>query len=105
MMWFLYSGIEHNAVARPLETVKSKTENIVPVKINCNQHGQIDLVQLEHQLSKHPKLLVINHASNVSGDIQDLAAIGSLTKQYGVPLFVDAAQSGVSSILICKNLT
>ena len=89
----LYSGIEHNAVARPLEQLKAN-RNIVPVKINCNQHGQIDLVQLEHQLSKHPKLLVINHASNVSGDIQDLAAIGSLTKQYGVPLFVDAAQSG-----------
>lgn len=89
----LYSGIEHNAVARPLEHLRTN-RGIKLKKIPCDLHGQIDLIELENELIKSPKLLVINHASNVSGDIQNLEAIGILTKRYNVTLFVDAAQSG-----------
>ncbi|GAB6108567.1 aminotransferase class V-fold PLP-dependent enzyme [Fusibacter bizertensis] len=89
----LYSGIEHNAVARPLAYLRA-SRGVETHKIPCDAFGQMNLVELEKELAKNPKLLIVNHASNVTGDIQNLEAIGSLAKQYNVTFFVDAAQSG-----------
>jgi len=36
---------------------------------------------------------VVNHASNVSGTIVDIADVGRLARKQGVPLLVDAAQT------------
>jgi cysteine desulfurase family protein len=88
----LISALEHNAVARPLEALKALRKIKVTV-IPCDAHGQMDLFALEEALSSKPALVIINHASNVSGDIQDLTGIGRLTHQYGIPLLVDAAQT------------
>lgn len=89
----IYSSIEHNAVARPLAYLKS-SRGVETDQIPCDEYGQMNLVELEKALAEKPKLLIVNHASNVSGDIQNLEAIGALAKQYNVTLFVDAAQSG-----------
>lgn len=88
----LMSALEHNAVARPLEALKSLRKIKVTI-IPCDAHGQMDLIILEKALSSKPALVIVNHASNVSGDIQDLTGIGRLTNQYGIPLLVDAAQT------------
>ena len=86
------SALEHNAVARPIEALKA-TRDIKVTIIPCDSIGQIDLCTLEAVLKENPTLVIVNHASNVSGDIQDLLSIGRLTHQYGVPFVVDAAQS------------
>ena len=88
----LMSALEHNAVARPLESLKVNRDIKVTI-IPCDAYGQMDLVALEVALKEKPNLVIINHASNVSGDIQDLVSIGRLAKQYGTPLVVDAAQT------------
>ncbi len=88
----LMSALEHNAVARTLEALKT-VRNIKVTVIPCDAFGQMDLIVLEDALKEHPNLVIVNHASNVSGDIQDLINIGRLTKLYKTPLVVDAAQT------------
>jgi len=88
----LMSALEHNAVARPLEVLKT-LRNITVTIIPCDAFGQMNLDILEQALKKSPALLIVNHASNVSGDIQDLVHIGRLTQQYKTALVVDAAQT------------
>lgn len=87
----IISSLEHNAVVRPLEALKHL--GVQTIIIPNDHHGQIDLVQLEKALKTSPKLMIINHVSNVTGDIQNLEAVAILASQYEVPLVVDAAQS------------
>ncbi len=88
----IYTGIEHNAVARPIEHLK-QSRGIEPILLGCNPFGQLDLSELEAHLRKGVKLVVASHASNVSGDIQQIAEIGKLCKTYDSVFMVDAAQS------------
>lgn len=88
----IYTGIEHNAVARPIEHLKSNV-GIIPILIGCDGYGQIDLNELEVQLKLGVKLVVASHASNVTGDIQQLEAMGQMCKAYDAVFMVDAAQS------------
>lgn len=88
----IYTGIEHNAVARPIEYLKSD-RGIVPILVGCDAFGQIDLALLEKQLKLGVSLVVASHASNVTGDIQQIEAIGRLCKTYDATFMVDAAQS------------
>ena len=37
--------------------------------------------------------MLVNHASNVTGVVQDLRAIGAVCREAGVPLAVDTAQT------------
>ncbi|MGD9053209.1 MAG: aminotransferase class V-fold PLP-dependent enzyme, partial [Desulfobacterales bacterium] len=41
----------------------------------------------------HTRLVIINHASNVIGTVQPVAAIGRICREHGVPFAVDASQS------------
>ena len=86
------SSLEHNATVRPLEGL-CQTRGITYEVVPCNNEGIIDYLALERALKKIPKLLMVNHASNVSGDVQDITLIGELAKRYGVAYFVDAAQT------------
>ncbi|MBN1571569.1 MAG: aminotransferase class V-fold PLP-dependent enzyme [Deltaproteobacteria bacterium] len=89
------TSMEHNAVMRPLRHLE-KTVGIeialVPVRVD----GTIDIEAMEEALGGGADLAVVNHASNVSGTIVNIAEVGRLTRKQGVPLLVDAAQSAGS---------
>jgi selenocysteine lyase/cysteine desulfurase len=51
---------------------------------------------IEKAIRAETALVAISHCSNVTGTIQPIAAIGSITRSCGVPLLVDAAQSAGS---------
>ena len=53
--------------------------------------GAIDPDDIPKRLSKKTRLIIINHVSNVTGAVADLAAIGD--RKGGALLMVDAAQS------------
>ncbi|AOU98128.1 IscS subfamily cysteine desulfurase [Acidihalobacter yilgarnensis] len=55
--------------------------------------GLIDQGKLEAALREDTVLVSLMHVNNETGVIQDLAAIGALTRARGVLLHVDAAQS------------
>lgn len=96
---FLKSGdhvvittLEHNAVIRPLEYLKSK-KNITYSVVALDSMGNLDYEALYNELKANPRLMIATHASNVSGDIVDIERIGALCSEFRVPFLVDTAQS------------
>lgn len=84
--------IEHNSVLRPLyhlQQFHGVDVDIVPF----GGKGFVDPDEIRKRLRKNTKVVAINHASNVIGTVQPLEAIGSLCRQHGVHLVVDASQS------------
>lgn len=87
----IVSGIEHNAVARPCEALKSKgvEVSIAP----CDREGRLDFEAFQKLFNERTKLVVMSHASNVSGTVLDAETAGKICKQKGVYFALDAAQS------------
>ncbi len=86
------TSIEHNAVWRPLMHLK-KERNIRVTRLANPEGCQLDVAELEEVLGHGAELVVVNHASNVTGAIMPFQEIGSLCQEYEVPLLVDSAQT------------
>ncbi len=86
----LTTGVEHNSVMRPLRHLE-KTRGIVLTILPTDLTGAIDPDDIPRRLSAKTRLIIINHVSNVTGTLADLAAIGKV--KGGALLMVDAAQS------------
>ena len=83
--------VEHNSVIRPVNhKVKDGAEATYVVP---DGEGYVDPEDIRKAIKKNTKLVVVNHASNVTGVVQDLAAIGAACREEGVPFAVDTAQS------------
>lgn len=87
----IVSAMEHNAVMRPLQRLAKQGATFD--RIPCDREGFLDLAALEALFRPNTKLVVLAHASNVSGTVQDAAAVGRLCAAHGVPFCLDAAQT------------
>lgn len=87
----LVSSMEHNAVMRPLTQLTR--HGISFTRIACNADGILDPQQIRASVRGNTKLMVMAHASNVSGTLQNAAAVGSVCEELGIPLVLDAAQT------------
>lgn len=85
------SSMEHNAVARPADDLSKADVEVLTCP--CDGEGRLDLGSFEKMLDCGPKLTVINLASNVSGTLQDAAAISRICRARGIPLVLDASQA------------
>ena len=82
---------EHKAV---LDTCRQlEREGFDVTYLNPEPNGLIDLKKLEAALRDDTILVSIMHVNNEIGVIQDIAAIGELTRARQILLHVDAAQS------------
>ena len=84
------TGMEHNSVVRPLTDLQHKgriTFDIAP----CDPKGVLDIDALRQLLCKKTALVVLNHASNVCGTLQDVPAVKNAIGD--IPLLLDAAQT------------
>lgn len=88
----LCSYAEHNAVMRPLERYAASGQITVKV-IPPDELGLIQPHTLQRLISSRTALVIICHASNVTGVIQPVARLGAICRENGVPLLVDAAQT------------
>lgn len=84
----LVSSLEHNAVMRPLVQL-----GVAIDRVPCDAEGFLRCDLLEPLLRPNTKLVLINHASNVCGTVQEAEAVGRLCKLHGIPLLLDGAQS------------
>ena len=48
---------------------------------------------MEALIRPETRLCVVNHASNVCGSVQDVAAVSRICRKHGIPLVLDASQS------------
>lgn len=83
---------EHNAVLRPLYQLEK--EGVAIDFIGSDAHtGQLRYEEMEQKIRPETKLLVCNHASNMTGNVLDLSCIASFCQNHGLFLVVDASQS------------
>lgn len=87
----IVSSLEHNAVMRPLQRLAK--QGVTFSRIPCDGEGGLDLAALEGLFRPNTRLVVLAHASNVSGTLQDAAAVGERCAAHGVPFCLDAAQT------------
>ncbi len=85
------SGMEHNAVMRPLRRLESM--GVALTVVPCDRTGMLDPTDVKKAVTRHTKLIIVTHASNVTGTILPVAAIGRIARECGVPFAVDAAQT------------
>lgn len=96
------SSMEHNAVVRPLNSLK-KT-GVQETVIQCDSYGKLKVSLIRKELRKNTRLIVITHASNVTGTILPIEEIGELAAKNGIPFLVDAAQTaGAIPVDVVKN--
>jgi len=86
----LTTAMEHNSVMRPLKHLEDSGV-ITLTTAPCDHKGFLDFDEFKNSIQPETALVVVNHASNVCGTIQNLkqikGAIGS------IPMLVDAAQT------------
>ena len=94
----IISQLDHNAVLRPVNHLQ-RDRQVSVTSLEPDASGLISLEQLESAITSKTRAIVVNHASNVIGTVQDINAIASLAKDKGVLLIVDSAQTaGVLNI-------
>jgi cysteine desulfurase/selenocysteine lyase len=85
------TGIEHNAVMRPLRGLER--EGVQVAVIPCRADGTLNLNEAARPITPGTRLVVLNHASNVMGTILPVTQIAALAQRAGALLLVDAAQT------------
>jgi len=85
------SCIEHKAV---LDSVKQlEMEGFEITRLRPDSNGIVSAEQVRDALREDSILVSLMHANNEIGVLNDIEAIGKVTREHGVLLHVDAAQS------------
>lgn len=87
----LVSPLEHNGVMRPLTQLLDRGVSFE--RIPLTEDDSLDLDAARRMIRPNTRLVVLTHASNVSGTILPLAKISALCRERGIFLAVDAAQT------------
>jgi cysteine desulfurase/selenocysteine lyase len=85
------SSMEHNSVMRPLEALRATGVSYTIVR--CAKDGTLDPADLEKAITPDTRLVVLNHASNVTGTILPIGEVAAIARARGLKLLVDAAQT------------
>ncbi len=97
------SSLEHNAVLRPLEGLKSKGINYDIARVF--PYDDIATTNsFEALIRSETKLIICTHASNVFGFVMPIEKLSALCKSYDLLFAVDAAQSAGILPLDCEKM-
>lgn len=83
---------EHNSVLRPLNSLHDRKDIKIDI-VGIDSRGSLDNSTYERALEKKPKLVVINHVSNVTGRINQVSGLFEKAKAAGATTLLDASQS------------
>lgn len=86
------SVLEHNSVLRPLHELE-REGRIELSLIAADRSGVVNADDFRQALRPNTRLMVLTHASNVTGAIQPCAEVGQIARAAGVLYLVDAAQT------------
>ncbi len=93
---------EHNSVLRTLEDL-SQRRGLQVSYVGCDSDGLVSPIEVREAIRRDTRIVVVNHASNVTGVVQDISAIASEVRssrrRFGAGeveqcvFMIDAAQS------------
>lgn len=85
------TALEHNSVLRPL--YRLERQGIQHTILPADVRGEISYAEMEAAIRPNTRAVVCTHASNVTGNVLDIARIGALCRQHRLLFILDAAQS------------
>ena len=87
----LVSGLEHNAVMRPLKQMEAK--GVAYDAVRTQEDGTVHPESVEEAVRGNTKAVIMLHASNVCGTILPIREIGEICRRHHLFFAVDTAQS------------
>jgi len=90
------SDMDHNSILRPLSALAADPlgPKVTFTRVKADPlSGLVDPADLRDAITKDTVLVALHHASNVTGTLQPAADFGTVCRDMGVPLLLDAAQT------------
>lgn len=85
------TALDHNSVLRPL--FENQRAGNVALDIADFSSGKVSPDVISELIRKDTKLVVMSHASNVLGSVQDVEAVSEILHDKGIFFIVDGAQT------------
>ena len=85
------TAMEHNSVLRPL--YRMEKQGVFLCVVPADEKGRLSMERLEQELKPGTKALFCTHASNVTGNVNDLKTIGTMCRDRGILFVADVSQS------------
>ena len=85
------TAMEHNSVLRPLYRMEKQGVSLCVVP--ADEKGRLSMERLEQELKPGTMALFCTHASNVTGNVNDLKTIGTMCRDRGILFVADVSQS------------
>ena len=86
------TAASHNSVLRPLFRARDERGCWIEVA-GIRPDASLDWESDKRALARGPKLVVVTHASNLTGDVYDVARMARMAHEAGALFVLDAAQS------------
>lgn len=86
------TDLEHNSVLRPLYRLEAE-RGVELSFVAADRQGNVDYAEFERQMLPNTRAVVCTHASNLTGNMLDVARIASIAHAYGAIIIVDASQT------------
>jgi len=94
--------MEHNSVNRVL--ARFELQGHIKIRhAHADQDGIIASETIQELINNNTRMIIINHASNVLGAIQDIERIGSIARDANVLFVVDASQTAGNLSISVKD--
>jgi len=86
------TDLEHNSVLRPLYRLEK--EGIISLSfVPADKMGRPDYAAFESLIQENTKAIVCTHASNLTGNMIDIARVGAIAHAHNLLFVVDASQT------------
>ena len=87
----LSTDLEHNSVLRPLYALEKR--GVAVDFLPADAQGCICYADFERLLRPNTRGVVCTHASNLTGNLLDIARIGAFCREHGLRFLLDASQT------------
>ena len=84
--------LEHNSVLRPLNRLAAE-RGVAVEHAGCDALGRLDMDELARLVTPGTRAVIVTGASNVTGNVVDVAAVARIAHAAGALCVVDASQS------------
>ncbi len=99
----IHTSMDHNSVLRPLTKLRNEL-NIGIKTVQASRTGFIDPEAIMREVTSKTKMIILVHASNVTGSLTRLSEIGKRCRDRNIVFLADAAQTaGIFPIDVEKD--
>lgn len=96
------TSIEHNSTIRPLKALEAEGKITLTI-VGADKNSLINPIDIQSAIKPETRLVVLNHASNVTGVVQPAEEVGEICTENGIFYIIDASQTaGIVDVKLDK---